>query len=430
MPPAVSDRYHLEMRIGRDGDIEEWLATDTSLERPVLIRSLGPESSPRRRGEFVAGVSGAARVAHPHLIRVFAVEEVEGGAYAVCEWNGGATLADRVAASQTMDLEEFLPNAAGLAGGLAALHAAGGAHGSIDLSALSYSVAHPAKLGAWGRQPSADATGDVMALASALETALTGSPPGGPPPSESIDGVPRAVDHMLRSAQSGRLDAEELEKAVLATPTLRPSRPESPTMSRRLLVAAIVLVLLAVGLVALGLVLTGGGPIIPVSPITTIDSGSSTTTVPPATTIPVGGTVTVLGAESFDPFGEGGENDQEVANLLDGDPTTRWRSERYLDPLSLQKPGVGLRFEVEGTPASLDLIEVSPGTVLELRWSPEVAETVDDWERVVGVSSQPESVSFPLPPREGGHWLVWMTDLPLQPDGTYYVEISEVRFVP
>ena len=201
-------------------------------------------------------------------------------------------------------------------------------------------------------------------------------------------------------------------------------------MSRRLLVAAIVLVLLAVGLVALGLVLTGGGPIIPVSPITTIDSGSSTTTVPPATTIPVGGTVTVLGAESFDPFGEGGENDQEVANLLDGDPTTRWRSERYLDPLSLQKPGVGLRFEVEGTPASLDLIEVSPGTVLELRWSPEVAETVDDWERVVGVSSQPESVSFPLPPREGGHWLVWMTDLPLQPDGTYYVESSEVRFVP
>jgi hypothetical protein len=42
MPPPVSDRYRLEMRLGKDDDIEEWLATDTSLERPVLIRSLGP----------------------------------------------------------------------------------------------------------------------------------------------------------------------------------------------------------------------------------------------------------------------------------------------------------------------------------------------------------------------------------------------------
>src|SRR5262245_40095613 len=147
MPPAVPDRYRLEMRLGRDGDIEEWLATDTSLERPVLVRSLGPESSVERRDQFAASVSDAAKVAHPHLARVFAVEVVTGGAYSVSEWIGGATAQDRVDAAQTFEFEEFLPNAAGLAGALAELHEAGGVHGNLDLSGIYYSVAHPAKLG-------------------------------------------------------------------------------------------------------------------------------------------------------------------------------------------------------------------------------------------------------------------------------------------
>ena len=61
MPAAIPDRFKLEMRLGRDGDIEEWLATDTSLDRPVLVRSLGPESDSDRRSEFVDRVSAAAK---------------------------------------------------------------------------------------------------------------------------------------------------------------------------------------------------------------------------------------------------------------------------------------------------------------------------------------------------------------------------------
>jgi len=87
--------------------------------------------------------------------------------------------------------------AAGLAGALAALHDVGGSHGNIDLSAVSYSVAHPAKLGAFGRPPQTDPAGDVRALAGVLETAVTGAAPGGPPPSETIDGFPHAIDRIL-----------------------------------------------------------------------------------------------------------------------------------------------------------------------------------------------------------------------------------------
>ncbi|HZD22644.1 MAG TPA: protein kinase, partial [Acidimicrobiia bacterium] len=171
MPSAIPDRYQLEVRLGRDGDIEEWLATDTSLDRPVLVRSLGPDVSEERRKQFVQSVSDAARISHTHLARVFAVSETVGGAYAVSEWTGGATLADRVGADHPVDLPDFLPNASGLAGALAALHRGGAVHGKIDTSTISYSGAHPAKLGAFGRQAATDADGDVRALAAALETA-------------------------------------------------------------------------------------------------------------------------------------------------------------------------------------------------------------------------------------------------------------------
>jgi hypothetical protein len=138
----------------------------------------------------------------------------------------------------------------------------------------------------------------------------------------------------------------------------------------------------------------------------------------------------VTNAVSFDPFGEGGENDQDIPIRLDGDPSTVWRTERYRDPLSLQKPGVGLRFELEGTPARVQLLDFSTATGFELYWAGNPAESLDGWDRVLSASVPPGSASFTLPPRDGGHWLVWMTDLPQQADGTYYAELAEVRFLP
>ena len=35
MPPRLPDRYRLSVRLGADGDVEEWLATDEHLERAL-----------------------------------------------------------------------------------------------------------------------------------------------------------------------------------------------------------------------------------------------------------------------------------------------------------------------------------------------------------------------------------------------------------
>ncbi|MEX1093623.1 MAG: protein kinase [Acidimicrobiia bacterium] len=425
MPAAIPDRYHLDLRLGRDGDIEEWLATDTSLDRPVLIRSLGPEAGEERRKQFVATASSAAKAHHPHLSKVFVVEEVKGGAYYVSEWTGGATMADRVGAESGIEMEEFLPNATGLAGALAALHETGVTHGSIDLSAITYSEAHPAKLGAFGRPFTGDKDSDVRALSAALESALTGEPPGGPPPSESIDGISPMIDRILRAGQSGAYTASELEKALSAAPTPRRPRPEPASTSRRLLYSALGLVLLAIALVGLGALFgTPTNPIVPTP--TTGPSDSTTVTSEPTPTTGIGD-LQIVSIAAHDPFGEGGENDTSVQNLIDGSLTTNWQTERYQDRLPLIKPGVGVAVLVMGTPRQMHLAGLSQGTVFEIRWSATLFDDPEDWVRVAAGTAPAGTTSVDLPARVDGFWLLWMIDLPLQGDGTYYAQLSELR---
>ncbi|CAN5856830.1 hypothetical protein BH23ACT4_BH23ACT4_01910 [soil metagenome] len=429
MPAAIPDRYHLDLRLGRDGDIEEWLATDTSLDRPVLIRSLGPEAGEDRRAQFVATVSSAAKAHHPHLSKVFVVEEVKGGAYAVSEWTGGATMADRINAESGIEMEEFLPNATGLAGALAALHETGMIHGSIDLSAITYSEAHPAKLGAFGRPFTGDRESDVRALAAALESALTGEPPGGPPPSESIDGISPMIDRILRAGQNGSYTASEFEKALSAAPTPRRPRPEPASTSRRLLYSALGLVLLAIALVGLGALF--GTPTNPIVPTPTTVPGDPTTVTAETITPTTGsGTLQILSIAAHDPFGEGGENDGLIENLIDGSLTTTWQTERYQDRLPLIKPGVGVVATVQGSPQRMSLAGLSQGTVFEIRWSASFVDNPEDWVRVAAGTAPAGTTSVDLPARVDGFWLLWMIDLPLQNEGTYYAQLSQLRLEP
>lgn len=433
MPTPVSDRFRLEVRLGRDGDIEEWLATDTELDRPVLIRQLGPESSPERRRAFVEAVQKASTVSHLHLASIYMVEEVEGGAYSVSEWTGGATLQARLEAGDTIEADEFLPNAAGLASALAALHEAGVVHGGIDLGAITYTVAHPAKLGSFGRiARGATIHGDVRSLAEVLEQSLTGAAPGTSPPSELIDGLSSEVDRILREGRRGTMAARTLAEAFAGAPTPRRPQPESTRPSRRLLIAAMILVAMAAALVGVGRIFTPDGMPVAPPPAASPDAGrpaaTTTTSVPPTTTtIRESANVEIGQVATFDPFGGGGENDDMVEALIDGDLGTSWRTETYLDPLPLLKPGVGIAVDVDGSPRDLELLGLSDGASLELRWAQGESEDLADYEVVGRLVSQPGTTAVRLPPRDGGRWLIWFTDLPPL-NGDFAASVAEIRF--
>ena len=446
MPPPLPDRYRLEIRLGRDDDIEEWLATDTSLDRPVLIRFLGPDTSPKRQERFLADHRAAARVAHTHVASVYTAGPVEGGAYAVTEWAGGVSLADRMQADERPDIAEFLSNAAGLADGLAALHDDHVVHGSINPSAISYAKAHAAKLSSFGRRAITwTATADVQALAGALETVLTGQPPGVLPPSQMLDGVPPDLDQVLRAAQSAEINAHQLADRLRSVPYSAPPEP-TRAWSWRWLTPVAALGVLAVGIGLLGNLLDAG----PESPVLFPASPSPSTTAPPTvpTTLPEdsttsssapvdepsdetapSGSVEIVEAFAYDPVGDGAERDDDVVNLTDADPTTTWRTERYFDPLPLLKAGVGIAFEVEGAPTRVEISGMSEGTLFAIRWAEELPATPDGWQQVASGTAISANQQLQLPTRNGGVWLVWLTSLPPQDEG-YFSAMTEVRFLP
>lgn len=428
MPLRLPNRYALEVRIGRDGDVEEWLATDIELQRPCLVRVLGPESTPGRRQEFLDAVRAVAGVPHLHLAQVFLADDLVDGAYSVSEWPGGIRLSDRNDADLALDPAVFLPNAEGLARALAALHERGTVHGAIDATAVFFPISRPAKLGAIGRHRRwSQKEADTAALASVLEEALTGRPAGSCPPSQVIDGISPALDHALAAARMGRLDAAGLAELLASVPVTRPPEPKKGP-SRRWVGVAIGLLVLAAVLIGIGSNLQPSPVALPGKAEDSLPGTqlSTTTTAPSQAVILEPGT-RVEEIISFDPLGDGEERDSELPRLTDDDPATAWRTESYFDPLPLIKAGVGLQATVSGSPRQLALELITPGTELEVRWTPEFRRNPSEWELVATARATSAELVIDLPVRSNGLWLIWITQLPADGD-RYRTSIGEVRF--
>lgn len=441
MSPPIPRRYRLEVRLGRDEDVEEWFATDLELDRPVLIRVIGPEATRTRGRSFLAAVRRASRASHTHVAAVFVADTVPGSTYAVTEWMGGTTLADRTGGGDGPPLAELLANACGLAEGLSALHGAGVTHGAIDAGAILYSRGQPAKLGGFGRVPRGTSPrDDVRALAGTLETALTGQPPGAIAPSELIHSLSPSVDDILRSARADEIDARQLADRLRAVPYSPPVSASFRWSWRRLLPAALLALAAAVLLWAGSAVDTSPTPPLQVAalPLPTLAArpdeesppapASSPGEEPPEQVVPRNEPVVVLQVLDFDPLGDGEEHPGRLTLLTDGDPATEWHTENYFDPLPLLKGGVGLAFEVSGSPALLELTGLSEGTAFRLMWA-EALFGVDDpgWQVIAEQQAGPATVRLPLPELGSGVWLLWLTDLPPEGDG-YRTRLAEVSF--
>ena len=284
-------------------------------------------------------------------------------------------MAHRLSAGETMPVDEFMGNAAGLAAGLAALHAAGTLHGAIDPSAILYSAVHPAKLTAFGRPASSATTAeDVHDLAAALDRSLTGQPAGRMPPSEVVDGVDPAVDRALEHGLRGIVGAADLAEELQAAPTTPfPRTSHGLAMARARFHRG-----------ALGGRRRDGGPrrfahrpapitrLVPRKPHNhgpRYPPHHSPTHRPPTTTV-AEGSVAIVGVEVYDPPpGDEQENDDEVVLLTDGDQATTWSTERYRVPVWRFKPGVGVVFEVRGTAGTVELRGVTDDTSWSLEWA-------------------------------------------------------------
>lgn len=134
---------------------------------------------------------------------------------------------------------------------------------------------------------------------------------------------------------------------------------------------------------------------------------------------------------AFDPPpGDGHEHDGDLGLLVDGDPSTAWSTEQYVDShLVGLKPGVGVVFRLDG-PHKLGQMRVtsaSRGWAAQVFVADAPRQTLKEWGAPVTSNNDVGGgeTSFDLGGRSGAAVLLWITDLG---DVNAAVSIGEVSF--
>jgi len=97
---VLAGRYSLERELGRGGMGIVYLASDVGLDRPVAIKLLPPDLAerPALRERFVREARTAARLSHPNIVPIHAVEESGRLVWFVMAYVPGESLGQRLRA--------------------------------------------------------------------------------------------------------------------------------------------------------------------------------------------------------------------------------------------------------------------------------------------------------------------------------------------
>jgi len=95
---AIAGRYSLERELGRGGMGVVYLAREVRLDRPVAIKLLPPSKTadPKLRERFLREARTAAKLSHPNVIPIHAVEEIGEFVFFAMSYIEGETLTERV----------------------------------------------------------------------------------------------------------------------------------------------------------------------------------------------------------------------------------------------------------------------------------------------------------------------------------------------
>jgi serine/threonine-protein kinase len=471
---VLAGRYVLQDELGVSGSGASWRATDTVLDRQVVVKLLHRElvldpTFEERLGQELRMV---ALVSHRGLARLLDTGRDDGIAFIVREHVEGESVRERLDRDGEMPPATAARIARSLLETIAAAHDAGVLHldlkpenvivssdGSVRLCDLGVGEAvvrtrgpHEASqvLGPvplapelWsGNGP--DARTDVWGAGALLFEMLTRRAPAGAhtSPREHRTDVPRRVDDLVvralsadpedrfRSAEKFATDLDAVlgtaaGQAGRAAPAGRAFRSEGRTLPappaphhsvfRTWLMVPLLVMLLAAGTVGAGLWvgrLELGGPV----GITFRDGGSS-----PA---PASHVVPFVSVAAFDPYADGHENDSGLPLAADGRASTAWKSENYFDG-RLNKPGVGLLFDLGGqrTIDGFRLQTPYPGFRFAVLVGDDPSTMISD---VTAPFTSSTDMREAIGPVTGRYVLLWITSVVATDDGNR-AEVGEFR---
>ncbi len=130
---ALAGRYSIDRELGRGGMGVVYLAREVHLDRLVAIKLLPPElaARPGLRERFLREAQLAAKLSHPNIIPIHAVNEADGFVYFVMAYVDGETLAQRVASRGPLSASDGIRLLREVAWALGYAHAQGLVHRDV-----------------------------------------------------------------------------------------------------------------------------------------------------------------------------------------------------------------------------------------------------------------------------------------------------------